>query len=533
MAPPAGGAFEHLARTIADPLAIYAPDWRVLFLNDAAVKQLARFAGSAEVIGRSLFEIFPDLAGSTFEREMRRAMEGRVTTTFTDVRQGTGRWASVRCEPLPDGTLGVIWRDVTDQLRAERTLRHLAEASAVLSASLDRDQTIVELAHLVVPELADWCSVSVLEGDKIRMVAVAHTDPAKVELVRKMEARFPGDPNGATRAANVIRTGRTDIVRDVTDEMLDSTILDPVYREAVRSLGFSSILTVPIPAAGQTIGAMSLVTTGNRDLDEADIALAEELGRRAGIAVEHARLYREAVEARRAAEDANAAKVEFLARMSHELRTPLNAIGGFADLLNMGVRGALSPQQLEDVRRIQRNQHHLQALINDILNYAKLEAGRLQYDVKAVPARPTVRAVEQVFSSQFAANDLTWVSDFDPPDAWVMADADKLQQVVMNLIGNAMKFTPRGGRVSLRGRVRGNLVEINITDTGIGIPDEKLEVIFDPFVQVPRPGELSTGTGLGLAIARDLARGMGGDLRAEKNDKGASFLLTLRRATRP
>src|SRR6185436_20520644 len=115
-----------------------------------------------------------------------------------------------------------------------------------------------------------------------------------------------------------------------------------------------------------------------------------------GVALQNARLYHDAVHARRAAEDANAAKVEFLARMSHELRTPLNAIGGFADLLTMGLRGALSPQQLEDVRRIQRNQLHLQALISDILNYAKLEAGRLEYDIKAMPARVAVRAIEQV-----------------------------------------------------------------------------------------------------------------------------------------
>jgi signal transduction histidine kinase len=267
-------------------------------------------------------------------------------------------------------------------------------------------------------------------------------------------------------------------------------------------------------------------------VDEGDVALAEELGKRAGIAVEHARLYRDAVLARRAAEDANASKVEFLARMSHELRTPLNAIGGFADLLTMGVRGALSPQQQEDVRRIQRNQTHLQALISDILNYAKLEVGRLQFDVKPVPVRPSVRAIEQMYSGPFTTQDLTWVSDFDPPDLWVLADGDKLQQVFVNLVGNAVKFTPRGGRVTIRGRSRGDHAEISISDSGIGIPDDKLEVIFEPFVQVPRQGEIAIGTGLGLAIARDLARGMGGDLRAERSDAGATFVLTLRKTSR-
>jgi signal transduction histidine kinase len=375
--------------------------------------------------------------------------------------------------------------------------------------------------------------VSLLEEDRIRLVAVAHTDLEKVELVRKLEARYPSDPNGGTRTANVIRTGQTDVVHNISDDMLDRAIEDPVYREAVRSLGFSSVVTVPIQYGGRTIGAMSLVMIGKRGFNDGDVALAEELGRRAGIAVEHARLYRDAVDARRGAEQANAAKVEFLARMSHELRTPLNAIAGFADLLAMGVRGGLSPQQLEDVRRIQRNQHHLQSLISDILNYAKLEAGRLKYDVRPMPARTAVRAIEQVYSTQFSAKDLTWMSDFEPPDMWVMADGDKLQQILMNLLGNAVKFTPRSGRIAIRGRIRGTDVEISITDTGTGIPEEKLEVIFDPFVQVPRPGEVATGTGLGLAIARDLARGMGGDLRAERNDNGATFVLTLRKASRP
>jgi signal transduction histidine kinase len=529
---PVAGAFEHLLRTSADPLVIYGPDLRFLFVNDAAAAQLELASRGAGVVGRTLVDLYPDLAGSPFERQLRRAMEEGVPTTFTEMREHTGRTATVRCEPLPDGTLAVIWRDVTDQRRAERTLRYLAMASAVLSASLDHERTIHALVELVVPELADWCSVSLLESGRIRMVAVAHTDSTKVAVIRQLDERYPSDPEGATRTANVIRTGQTDMVRDITDQMIDATFDDPVYREAVRAIGFSSVLTVPI-RYGKTVGAMSLVMIGDRRLDENDVTLAEELGRRAGIAVEHARLYGDAVGARQAAEDANAAKVEFLARMSHELRTPLNAIGGFADILTMGLRGSLSAQQLEDLRRIQRNQVHLQSLISDILNYAKLEVGRLQFDVKPVPARPAVRALEQVFSSNFTTNELTWVADFDPSDLWVHADADKLQQVLMNLVGNAIKFTPKGGRLAIRGRAKNDLVEITLTDSGPGIPDEKLEAIFDPFVQLTRPGEVAVGTGLGLAIARDLARGMGGDLRAQKNDGGATFVLALRKATRP
>ena len=426
---------------------------------------------------------------------------------------------------------GVLTPYVPDKQRSDHALRYLAKASEILSSSLELERTMDALAWLVVPELADWCSVSVVEGSCIRMVAVAHKDTSKVDAVRRLGSRHPIDPDGPTRTARVIRTGETDFIAEITDDMLEASFEDPAYRELVRSLGFSSVLTVPLRAGFETLGAMSMVMMQRRTWTDADVALAEELGNRAGVAIQNARLYREAVLARRAAEDANAAKVEFLARMSHELRTPLNAIGGFADLLAMGLRGALSPQQAEDVRRIQRNQMHLQSLISDILNYAKLEVGRLEYDIKPTPLRSVVSAIEQVYSKQFEAVGITWKADFDGPH-WVMVDIDKLQQILMNLVGNAMKFTPQGGRIGLRARARGEFIEVTLSDSGPGIPTEKLEVIFEPFVQITRPGELPTGTGLGLAIARDLARGMGGDLRAEQAPSGASFVLRLRKVAK-
>ena len=426
---------------------------------------------------------------------------------------------------------GVFTPYVADLQRSDHALRYLAKASETLSSSLELDRAMDALAWLVVPELADWCSVSVLEGPRIRMVAVAHKDTSKVADVRRLAALYPGNPDGPTRTARVIRSGETDFVADITDAMIDATFEAPDYRALVRSLGFSSVLTVPLKSGSETLGAMSLVMLKERFWTEADVGLAEELGRRAGVALQNAQLYKEAVAARQAAEDANSAKVEFLARMSHELRTPLNAIGGFADLLAMGLRGALSPQQMEDVRRIQRNQVHLQSLISDILNYAKLEVGRLEYDIKPMPVRSAVAAIEQVYSKQFDAAGIAWTADFDGPQ-WVLADVDKLQQILMNLVGNAMKFTPKGGRIGIRGRVRGDMVEVAISDSGPGIPSEKLDLIFEPFVQITRPGEIPTGTGLGLAIARDLARGMGGDLRAEQVATGASFVLRLKKAAR-
>src|SRR4051812_15646932 len=205
---------------------------------------------------------------------------------------------------------GVLSPDVGDRQRSDQALRFLAKASEMLSSSLDVERSMDALAWLVVPGLADWCSVGVLESSRVRIVAVAHKDATRMDAGRRLAEQHPDDPN-----------------------------------ELARALGLSSVLTVPLKAGQETLGAMTLAMLEKRVWTDADVALADELGNRAGVALQNARLYQEAVEARRAAEQANAAKVEFLARMSHELRTPLNAIGGFADLLAMGLRGALTPQQ--------------------------------------------------------------------------------------------------------------------------------------------------------------------------------------------
>ena len=236
--------------------------------------------------------------------------------------------------------------------------------------------------------------------------------------------------------------------------------------------------------------------------------------------------------AQREAEGANRAKSEFLAVMSHELRTPLNAIGGYAELMEMGIRGPVTQAQLEDLHRIQVSQRHLLGLINEVLNYAKVETGTVRYDLATVRVRDVLAAAEALVAPQTSAKGLTLTIGTCPPDLTVRADAEKLRQILVNLLSNAMKFTERGGRIALECAPSESIVEITVCDSGIGIPAEQLERIFEPFVQVRAElTRTAEGTGLGLAISRDLARGMGGDLRAEsKEGKGSVFTLTLPRA---
>jgi PAS domain S-box-containing protein len=240
----------------------------------------------------------------------------------------------------------------------------------------------------------------------------------------------------------------------------------------------------------------------------------------------------EAEQARAEAEAANRAKSEFLAVMSHELRTPLNAIGGYAELLEMGIRGPVTPQQREDLARIQRSQRHLLGLINEVLNYAKLETGSVRYDPEPVPAREALVEAESLVAPQARARGLTMQVRECPPGLVARADREKLRQILVNLLSNAVKFTDRGG-VTLSCEASGAQLRFRVSDTGIGIPADKLAAIFEPFVQVradlARPAE---GTGLGLAISRDLARGMGGDIAVTSTPgAGSTFTLTLPRTT--
>jgi signal transduction histidine kinase len=298
---------------------------------------------------------------------------------------------------------------------------------------------------------------------------------------------------------------------------------------------------LPLLVGEQLVGVMVLRFETTRTFSSDDRLQLMSVASQCAQALERARLHEaergarmEAEEARTRADEANRAKTEFLAVMSHELRTPLNAIAGYAELLEMGIHGALTESQREAVARIQRSERHLLGLINDVLNFAKIDAGHIDIELGPIPVHETLTALEALVAPQVRNKRIVYRYEPCPDDLIVEADPEKLRQILLNLLSNAIKFTEPNGRITVGCATEASLVRLHVTDTGIGIPADKIERIFEPFVQL-RPGRTRTheGTGLGLAISRDLARAMHGEIGVESTPgTGSTFTLTLPRSTR-
>jgi signal transduction histidine kinase len=461
---------------------------------------------------------------------------------------------------------------------AEDKLAFLAEASRCLADSLDYEATLRTVAGLALPFLGSWCIVDLVESDgSMRRLAIVHPDPRKQELTDGLAKSWPpsrDDPLGAPQA---VRTRQIEVIPCVDDEMLVTVARDPDNLGTLRALGIGSVVVVPLIARGNVLGALTLVSADSgHQYAASDIELAEDLGARCAMSIDNARLHRDARsagalaaqmnqrlviasireqelaeraeeladEARKLAEvarEANLAKSQFLSSMSHEIRTPLNAIIGFTSLFDLEIAGPLTTQQSHYLARIRASTEHLLKLIEDVLDLARVEAGRMNVEDKPARAAGAMSAAVGLVEPQAGAAGIIIDYRDGYPDSY-MGDEDRVRQILINLLANAVKFTERGGRVTVTcGTTRepdpeANLVEegpwvfIRVADTGIGIAPEMRESVFEAFMQTEQGlTRRRDGTGLGLTISRELARRMGGELTLRSVEgEGSCFTLWLR-----
>jgi signal transduction histidine kinase len=411
----------------------------------------------------------------------------------------------------------------TEALTASRRATFLASASRDLAMSLDDESARERIRRRALPREGSWCIVDVVEFDgALHRLPVAHPDAAQQDAAQRFADRwFPPPALGAKPNDGPLSLGRYKADNDA----------------ARRALGSGDLLVVPLVVRGRVLGAITFITRpDDAAFSPEEVSLASDLADLCALALDNERLYRQARELRRSADIANRAKSAFLGNMSHELMTPLNAIGGYVSLIEMGLRGAVTPEQLVDLARIRRNQEHLLAMITELLTFVQTETGRLEYRLSEIPVQ---RALDEVYEVIRGAVDdlhfglLRWPARVD---ALVWADPTRVRQILLNLVTNALKYgTAAGGHVTLSVDTIPNAVFIHVADTGPGIPGEKLATIFDPFVQLASGlTERHGGVGLGLAISRDLARAMNGDLTvASTVGVGSRFTLRLPRSAPP
>jgi signal transduction histidine kinase len=469
--------------------------------------------------------------------DLRRAFAGdvvRLPRFQYDMSAVAGRGHTLRAHaylyPVREAS-GAVEHVVLTYEQVTASPSHTAAAHAdrlqTLSAALSLASTVAEVADAVVAHAA------AVFGAAGTVIARLTPDGTQLEImragampdpIRDQWRRF--DVTAPVPLADVARTGRAIFLESRADWARAYPNLLPL----LDATGQHANAVMPLVVEGRVLGVLGAAFNAPRVFGEDERALARAVALQSAQALERARLFEAERRAREEAEAANRAKAQVLAVMSHELRTPLNAIGGYAELMEMGIRGPVTAEQREDLRRIKASQLHLLGLINEVLQYAKLETGAVQYDLTDVPVRDALSAAETLVAPQARAKGLLLVVEESPLDVVVRADPEKLRQILVNLIGNAIKFTDRG-RVAVGWESRADHVRLRVRDTGIGIPSDKLGVIFEPFVQV-RAGLTRTaeGVGLGLAISRDLARGMGGDLEVESTvGVGTTLTLTLPR----
>lgn len=549
---------------VTDGITVLDHAGRMLYCNDAAAL-LCGFAHRDELLAAprddilSRFELF-DESGAPLPTEdlpTRRALAGETPPAallrFRVRATGEERWSVVNATATrsDDGSIAMavtVFRDVTVQHRAEDMARFLSAVNLELTRTLNYRETLRRVAQLTVPTLADWCVVDVLgEEGELQRLAVAHVDPSKVELAQTLQERYPPDPNAAQGVHAVIRTGSPQLLPVITDTQVEAAAHDADHLRMLRALQLHAAITVPMLARGRTLGAITLVAAeSGRRYGPEDLALAEDLALRAALAVDNARLYREAHERAATQVELNEAlqnamtqlerelqtRDEFLASASHDLKNPIAGIKGNAQLL---LRRLSRPGEidLEGIRqaleRIVSVSTRAGQQVDELLDDARIQMGRV-LDLERHPIDLVRLAADLVADYQQQMEDREFHLNCGVPALVALVDERRLARALGNLLDNAVKYSPDGGliRVEVLHDRQTDSAILGVHDHGIGIPQADLGRIFQRFERGSNVVRVIAGTGIGLASTRHIVESHGGTIQVSSlPGQGTSFTIRL------
>jgi signal transduction histidine kinase len=415
--------------------------------------------------------------------------------------------------------LTVVLRDVSEQKRVEREQRFLAEVGAILASTLGYEETLSNVAQLAVREIADHCAVDLIgEDGKVRRLVVASRDPDKARISDALQ-QVPIDRRPPHPIGSILDTKQPMLIEKATAEILASWAQSEEHLRLLHALDPRSFIGVPLLARGETLGVLILVSSEPaRSYGPSDLRLAEELAQRAALAIENARLYRVAREAIRAREDV-------LAIVSHDLKNPVSTAALVAELLRESdTMDAGGLRELGDM--IRRSVDQMLPLIDGLLDVVRLERGAFSVQPSAHEPREVILPVVDAIRLQAERKGQSLETDVPATLPEVRCDARRIGQVISNLLGNAIKFTPKGGAIRVSAELLGGELVVSISDTGPGIAPEARAAVFDRFWQAEEHKHL--GSGLGLATAKGIVEAHGGRIWVDSDaGRGSVFSFTL------
>lgn len=446
------------------------------------------------------------------------------------------RWLSARgrvrydAAQQPARMLG-MGMDVTGRKRNEEALRFLSESSELLGATLEYEAVLERIAALAVPTLADWCAVDLVDKDgSVKRLAVTHADPAKKEIAERLKDYVP-DAAKSAPVVEVLRSGRSILEPVLPDATLVAAAVNDDHLRIMRELGFRSVIVVPLLTLERTLGALTLMSgESGRRYDTTDLALAEDLARRAALAIDNAALYREARRMNEKLKVANAAKDEFLGLVSHELKTPITTILGNAELLHKRAGLIDEESQAEALADMRRDAERLNRIIDNLLVLARLEDGPA-VQPEPLPLLYLVERLAHEHSRRHAGRDVVLRAEADIPP--VAAYPGHVELVLRNLLSNAEKYSAPALPIEIDIEDAGNETMVSVLDRGIGIPPDEIDRVFSTFYRSRRTPKDKQGFGIGLAVCKRLAEAQGGRIWARGREGGGTCFTFALPASEP